>query len=149
MDKNCSRNQVFCHFLKFGLLVILEIPYNDSLQQCVTLSRGEIHDKNIWNPNLGQRGQKRSQNQGFFCHFLKFGQLVFLRITYNDGLQKFLTSSRNKTFEKKFLRPKLGQNEPKLGPKLVFLSFFQVWFITFSGNCIGRQLGTLCNYQQR
>ena len=30
----------FPHFLKLGSLVILEIAYNDSLQQCLTSSRG-------------------------------------------------------------------------------------------------------------
>ena len=37
----------FCYFLKFGSLVILEIAYNDSLQQCVTSSRDKIHKENF------------------------------------------------------------------------------------------------------
>ena len=38
---------------------------------------------------------------------------------------------------KKIWGPKFGPNGPKSGPKLGFLSFFQVWFISFPGNCIG------------
>ena len=35
----------FSHFLKFSSLVFLEITYNDSLQQCITSSRGKAHKK--------------------------------------------------------------------------------------------------------
>ena len=34
-----KKNWVFCHFLKFGLLVFLAIAYNDSLERCLTSSR--------------------------------------------------------------------------------------------------------------
>ena len=50
----------FCHFLKFGSLVLLEIAYNDSLQQCLTSSRGKIHYKNFCDPNFDQMGQNRT-----------------------------------------------------------------------------------------
>ena len=52
----------FCHFLKFGSLVFPEITYNNSLQQCLTSSRGKIHEKKICGSNLGQRGQNQAQN---------------------------------------------------------------------------------------
>ena len=71
----------------------------------------------------------------FFAIF-SFGSLVFLEIEYNDSLQQFITSSRGKTHEKKFWGPNLGHNMPKSGPKLVFLPFSQVWFISFPLNCI-------------
>ena len=48
----------FYHFLKFGSLIFLEITYTDSLQQCLTSSRGKIHEKKFLGPNLGQRSQK-------------------------------------------------------------------------------------------
>ena len=49
-----------------------------------------------------------------------------------------MTSSEDKTHEKKFLEPNVGQNGPKSAPKLGgFLPFFQVWFISISLNCIG------------
>ena len=35
----------FPHFLKFGSLVFLEIACNDSLQQCLTSSRGITYEK--------------------------------------------------------------------------------------------------------
>ena len=38
---------VFCHFLEFGSLVILEIIISDSLQQCPTTSRGKTRKKNL------------------------------------------------------------------------------------------------------
>ena len=44
----------FPHFLKFGSLVFLEIACNDSLQQCLTSSRGITYEKKFWGPNLGQ-----------------------------------------------------------------------------------------------
>ena len=56
--QNQIRNQVFCHFLKFGSLDFLDIAYNDSLQQCIISSRGKTHEKNFWGPNLGQNGPK-------------------------------------------------------------------------------------------
>ena len=33
---------------RFGLLVFLEIAYNDSLKQCVATSRGKTYEKVIW-----------------------------------------------------------------------------------------------------
>ena len=38
--------------------------------------------------------------QGFSCHFLDFGSLVFLDIAYNNRLQQCRTSSRCKVCEK-------------------------------------------------
>ena len=35
----------FPHFLKFGVLVFLEIACNDSLQQCITYSKDKTHEK--------------------------------------------------------------------------------------------------------
>ena len=67
---------VFCHFLRFGSLVFLEISCNYSLQQCLTTSRGKTHQKNFWDPNLGQIGPNGLQNY-VVCCFLKFGALVF------------------------------------------------------------------------
>ena len=51
----------FCHFLKFGSSVFLEIAYNDSLQQYLTTSTGKIHEKKFWGPNLSQINQNRVQ----------------------------------------------------------------------------------------
>ena len=75
----------------------------------------------------------------FFCHFLEFGSEVFLEIAYDDSLRQCLTSSRVVELEqtKKKFGPKLGPNRPKLGPKLGFLPFSQVWFISFHLNSLG------------
>ena len=34
--------EVFCHSLKFGSWIFLEIAYDDSLRQCLTSGRGQI-----------------------------------------------------------------------------------------------------------
>ena len=57
-----SETSFFCHFLKFGPLVFLEIAYNDNLQQCLASSRGKIHEKNFWGPNFGQSSQNWARN---------------------------------------------------------------------------------------
>ena len=67
----------FCHFLKFGSLVFLEIAYSDSLQQCITTRRGKTHEKIFGDQLWIKTDQNQAQNL-FFCHFLKFGSLVSL-----------------------------------------------------------------------
>ena len=63
----------------------------------------------------------------FFCHFLRFGSLVFLENAYNDNLQQFLTSSRGKSYEKKnFLRG--GAN---LGQRRQFCHFLKSGSLVF------------------
>ena len=62
-----------------------------------------------------------------FCHFVKFGLLVFLEIAYSDSFQQCIISSRVKTHKKNW-GEKFG---PKLGLKLGFLLFSQFWFIIF------------------
>ena len=60
--------------------------------------RSQIFEKKIVSPNLGPMGQNQVQNL-VFCHFLKFGSLIFLEITDNDSLQQWLTSSRDKIYK--------------------------------------------------
>ena len=141
MAQHRTQNQVFCHFLKFASLVFLEIAYNDRLQQCLTSSRGRIHEK-FWAPKLGHNW---AQDQVFFCHFLKLGSLAYLQIAYRDSWQQCITSIRGKTHEKKFLGPKRSKNRPKI----CFFTFSQVQYISFSLNCIGWQLGTLSKTTSR
>ena len=130
MGQNLAQNQVFCLFLKFNSLVFLEIACNDSLQQFLTSNKGKIYEKRFGGLHLGQRGQNWVRNQVFW-HFLKFGSLFFLEVAYNDSLQQCITSSRVKTHVKDFWRPNLGKSGSKSGPKLGFLIFYQVWFISF------------------
>ena len=118
-----SRNQVFCHFLKFGSLVFLQIALNYSVQQYMTSSRGRTQKKKFGDQIWAKTGQNWPQNQ-VFGHFLKFGSLVFLEIEYNDSLQQCMTSSRGKT-HKKFGGTKFGSKRPKSGPNLGFLPFFK------------------------
>ena len=107
-DKIWSETSFF-HFLKCGPFVFLKIALNDSLQQCLTSSRGKSLEKIFWGPNLGQRGQHQAQNYAF-CHFLIFGSLVFLEIAYNNSLQQCMPFSRVK-LTKKIGGPNFGQNE--------------------------------------
>ena len=95
------RNLVFWHFLKFGSLVFLEIAYIDSLQQCLTCSRGKIQEEIFV-------GAKMGPETSFFCHFLRLGSLIFLEIACNDSLQQCLTSNRGKIHNKSFWCPNLG-----------------------------------------
>ena len=51
-----TKIRIFFDFLKFDSLVFLEVesvPFNESLQQCLTSSRGKAHEKNLEGPNLG------------------------------------------------------------------------------------------------
>ena len=52
--QNRTRNYFFCHFLKFGSLFFLEIVYIDNLQQCLTSSRGKMHEKKFWGQYLAR-----------------------------------------------------------------------------------------------
>ena len=82
-------------------------------------------------PNLGPTGIHRFQNE-VFAIFLSLDYNFFLEIPYIDSLRQCLTSSKGKTHEKI-----LGASWLKLGSKLGFFSFYQVWFISFPVNCIG------------
>ena len=57
---------------------------------------------------LGATGRNQAQNE-VFCHFIEFGSNVFLEIAFNGGLHQCLTCIRDKTYEKFFLSPNLGQ----------------------------------------
>ena len=60
------------NFLEFESLVFLEIKYDDSLQQCLTSSRGKTHEKYFWGPNLGLK-----------LGFLPFSQAWFISFSLN------------------------------------------------------------------
>ena len=60
---------VFFHFLKFGLLVFIEIEWNFSLQQCLTSSRGKIREKNF-GTQIWAKGAKIWPETRFFAIFL-------------------------------------------------------------------------------
>ena len=57
---------LFCHFLQFGLLVFLEIAYSDSLEQCITSTRGKTHEKSFLELTLGQNRPKPGPKLVFF-----------------------------------------------------------------------------------
>ena len=66
----------FFHLLKIGSLVFLEIAYNDSLQQCLTSSRGKAHEEKFLRPKYGPSKPKLDTKLGFssFCQnwFISF-----------------------------------------------------------------------------
>ena len=73
-------------------------------------------------PNLGRTGLNQAQNR-VFHPFLEFQSYVFLEMEYDDSLPQCLTSSREKSHEKK-LGPKFGPKRPKLVSKcFVFFIF--------------------------
>ena len=47
MGLSQAQNDVFCHFLKPGLNVLLEIECDDNLQQCLRSSRSKTYNKKI------------------------------------------------------------------------------------------------------
>ena len=56
-------------------------------------------EKRFDGANFGPMGLNQAQNE-FFCHFLKFRSCIFLKIEYDNSLRQFLTSSRDKIYEK-------------------------------------------------
>ena len=111
------KTMFFYHFLKFSLLVFLEITYSGSLQQHLTCSRGKVHEKKFGDPNLGLI-------LCFFCYFLRFGLLIFFEIAYSDNtLQQCLTTSRSKIHEKKF-SIQIWVKLVKIGSKIKFFCHF-------------------------
>ena len=52
-----AQNEVFHHFREFGSLVFLEIAYSDSLQQCLTASRGKTYKIKFGNPHLTKQAK--------------------------------------------------------------------------------------------
>ena len=119
-------------FLKIGWLVFFQIFYMMIANHDIQWLTKPDFWKKICSPNLFPTGVNQAQNE-VFCYFLEFGSSVLFDIAYSDRLHQCLTSSRGKTHEKINLWPKLW---PKSGARLSFLSFSQVWFISFSLNCI-------------
>ena len=71
------------------------------MQQFLTSSKGEIHGEK----NLGTKFEPKRVKSGpklDFCHFLKFGALVFFEIAYNDSFQQCIIFSIGETHEKNF-----------------------------------------------
>ena len=64
-----SKTRFFCHLLQFGLLVYLEIAYNDSLQQCITSSRGKTHETDFWGTKFGLKRARIWPEIRFFVFF--------------------------------------------------------------------------------
>ena len=54
----------FCQFLKFTSLVFLDVTEDCNLKQCLTSSKAETFEKNLW-PKLGPNRRKPGQNEIF------------------------------------------------------------------------------------
>ena len=76
------------------------------ISDLVTNEARFLKKKEIRGPNLVPTSLNQARNE-VFCHFLEFGSLVFLEITYSDSFQQFLESSRGKSQEKKCLAANL------------------------------------------
>ena len=114
LKKNC--------WPEFWSLVFLEIGYNDSWQQYLISSRGKTHWKNFGGPKLGQTSQNWPEMR-FFAIFSSLVHYFSLKLhTMIAGNNVELKPT------KKIGGPNSGQN---LGPKLGFLLFSQVLFISF------------------
>ena len=122
-------NYVFCHFLRFGSLFFLEIACSDTLQQCLTTSRGKIHEKHFWT-QIWVKLVKIGSKIKFFCHFRKFGVLVMFSFRWNDSLEQCLITSRGKTHKKK-LGGQIWAKLPKIGPNIRFFVTFKFSSLVF------------------
>ena len=71
-----SLKLVFFLFLMFGSLVFFEIGYNDSLQQCLTSSRGKVQEKNFGH-QIWAKGTNSRPKTSFF---LPFSQVCFISL---------------------------------------------------------------------
>ena len=69
-------------------------------------------------------------------NFLKIGSLGFFDIVHDDSWLWYLVADEARFFFKKNWQSEFGPKGPKSGPKLGFLSFSEVWFISFPCNCI-------------
>ena len=123
MGQNWPRNQVFCQFLQFVSLAFFEIAYNDSLQQCLTSSRGKIHEKKFRGPKLGPKLGFSLFSKVRFIRLHQFS-LAFFEIAYNNRLQQCLTSYRGETHEKKFFGTKFWPKRVKIRSKISFFCHF-------------------------
>ena len=80
------------NFLSFSQVWFISFPRNfidDSLEHCLTTSRGKTHEKSFGAPSC-------VQNQGFY-HFLNVASIVFLNIAQDCSVGQCLTSSRAET----------------------------------------------------
>ena len=138
MGQNQARNQFFCHFLKFSSLISLEIPYSDRMQQCITSTRGKP-TREIFGDQIWVKRTKISPKIRFFAIFSNLIHQFFFK------LHKMIAQNNVKQLvELKSARKNWGGGGAHLGQagqnqtqNQVFWSFFRVWFISFSGNCIG------------
>ena len=98
LGQDWTRNQVF-----FAIFLTLVHQFPFKLHAVIAWNNVQLLvavkcTKNLGSPNLDETYQNRSQNQ-IFRHFLKFGLLLFQKISQNDSFEQILTTSRGKTYE--------------------------------------------------
>ena len=102
MGKIGPKVRFFVIFLKFGPLVFLEIAQEDSLEHCLTTSKGKTHGKNFGRPKLYPK-------LGFLSSF-RVASLYFLDIAQDCRLGQCLTSNRTEP-PKTFCGRNWGRND--------------------------------------
>ena len=140
----CPSIRLSLSFQYIGLIVFSHIVYDDSWRWYLLTDGARFSKKKICGPNLDPSSQTGVQKRVFY-HFPKWDSLVFLEIACNDGLQQCLTPSRGKIHEKKFEIQIWAKRAKIIHLKLLFLSFSQVWFISFPWNSIQWKLATMYN----
>ena len=121
----------FLSFLKFGSLVFLAILYNDSLQQCLTSRRRQIHEKKIWGFKFGPKGPKSCLKLDFlpFSHVCSlFFFEMHTMIACNNVLHLVKVNLTKKIFGDQILT-KTGQNQPQSYFFCHFLKFGSLVFL--------------------
>ena len=71
--------------------------------------------------------------------------ISFFEIVHDYSWLSYLVIVGARFLRQKIWQPAFGANGPKSGPKLVFLPFPQVWFISFPWNWIQWKLATMTN----
>ena len=131
-----AKNEVFGHFLEFGLLVRLDIAYFDGTKCFLTFG----NDTRWW--RIIQKSQKcifegsKEPKKEVFDHFLGFGLLDRLDIAYCDSTKCFPTLEMLPGHEGSFKdRKNAFLNDPK-AQKRGFWLFSGVWSVGSTWYCI-------------
>ena len=97
------------------------------MQQCLTSGRGTTHEKNF--------GAKIGSEIRFFTIFSSLVDFFFYCLGWYLRTMSSYYQKQNPS--KKNWGPKFGPNGPNSVPKLDFLSFSDVWQVSFPASGIG------------
>ena len=130
--------------LKLGFSAYSQVQFISFLLNFIIIAHCNVWllTEKKFTKKLCQNFKQTHQNQ-VFCHVLKLDLLDSACIAWNNFQLlvevKYIFGGRGSHIQFK---------QVKIGPKLDFFLFSQVWFINFPLICIERQLVTIYNYQR-